>query len=64
MRKSKAMLALEEQYGKSIQQLIMDALTTQGTIDRAAASLGVHTQTFYGWMIRLRIQVKKIAVVA
>lgn len=64
MRKTQLMLALEAERGRPIEQVITEALTTHGTIQKAAASLCVNQATFYGWMIRLRIQVKKIAVVA
>lgn len=64
MRKSRKMLELERQHGKPIEVLVTDALTSQGTIARAAASLGVNTTTFWGWMLRLRVKVKKVAIVA
>lgn len=64
MRKTRQMLQMEQRHGQPIETLIMNALTTQGSIQRAADSLNVHPATLYGWMIRLRIQVKKVAVVA
>lgn len=64
MRKTRLMLTLEAEHGQSIERLIADALTRHGSIERAAASLKVNAKTFYGWMIRLRITVKKVALVA
>lgn len=64
MRKSKKMLELEHRHGKPIEILVADAYTSQGSLARAAQSLGVNTTTLWDWMLRLRIQVKKVAVVA
>jgi transposase-like protein len=56
------MVAVEREHGnRPIDLLVIEALTNQGTIDRAAASLGVNAKTLYGWMIRLRIQTRKVA---
>lgn len=64
MRKNPQIEALEQQHGKSIAHIIADAYTAHGTIERAAQSLGMNPVTFYGWLRRLGIRTKKIAVVA
>ena len=63
MRKTRQMLLLEDRYGKPIEELMTAAINEHGSADEAARSLGVHIKTFWGWMLRLRIQVKKVAVV-
>ncbi|MCL4395291.1 MAG: hypothetical protein M1482_10910 [Chloroflexi bacterium] len=64
MRKSSQARELERRHGQPIKDIVVAALTKHGTIESAARSLEVNPNTFYGWMIRLRIQVKKVAEVA
>jgi hypothetical protein len=64
MRKTRGMLDLETKHGRPVERLMADALTQHGTIERAALSLGVNPATFYGWMMRLRVQTRKVAFVA
>lgn len=63
MRKTAQMIALEEQHGRPIRSLLIDAYAKHGTLGRAAESLGVKTQTLYSWMVRLQIHIHKTAVI-
>ncbi len=60
MRKTRQMLALEDEFGDPIEQLITSALErNNGNITAAAQSLGVNAKTFWGWMLRCQIAVTK-----
>lgn len=63
-RKTPQIADLERQHGKPIERIIAEAYTQHGTIDRAAASLKVNPKTYHGWLVRFRVQVKKVASVA
>lgn len=63
--KSPLMADLESRHGgRAIEKIVADAITTHGNVDRAADALGINRKTFHGWVQRLRIQRKTVALIA
>ena len=62
MRKTAKVRALEAAHGKRLEQLIVDEYNRLGSIRAAAAALDVKEETFYGWMVRLGVRIKSVAV--
>lgn len=58
MRKTETVLELERAYGKSIEQIVVDAYNHHGSISAAADALGVSPSTFYSWVVRCRIELR------
>lgn len=62
MRKTEKVRALEAAHGKLLEQLLVDEYNRLGSVRAAAAALDVKEETFYGWMVRLGIRIKSVAV--
>ena len=62
MRKTAKVRELEAAHGQRIEVIVADAYNRAGTIRGAAEALDVKVDTYYGWMVRLGIRRKVVAV--
>jgi len=60
-RKSKLMLQTEERYQEPLETLLPRMVTEHG-LSGAAAEMGLKIPTLGYWLLRLAIQVKKVAL--
>jgi len=60
-RKSKLMLQTEERYKEPLETLLPRMVTEHG-LSGAAAEMGVKIPTLGYWLLRLAIQVKRVAL--
>jgi molybdenum-dependent DNA-binding transcriptional regulator ModE len=56
------MKRLELEHGKPIKDIIIEALEQEGTISGAARRLKISYGTFYVWMLRAGVELKRTAV--
>lgn len=64
MRKTAKVRELEAARGQRIEVIVAEAYNRAGTVRGAAEALDVKVDTFYGWMVRLGIRIKRIKSVA
>ena len=60
-KKTKKMLALEQKHNLKLEAVLPDMVTEYG-VSATADKLGVSKATLSYWLLKLRIEVKRIAV--
>jgi hypothetical protein len=60
-RKTKKMIAVEEKFHQPLERMLPDMVTDQG-LSRTADELGVSKATLGYWLLKLGIEVKRIAI--
>ena len=61
MKKSKKMLAVEEQFHQPLEKLLPEMVTDMG-LSETAEQLGVATSTVSYWLLKFGIQTRRIAL--
>lgn len=64
LAQSKLARQIEEQHGKPIRQVLVDAINRYGSVAAAARELGIPANTCYSWAYRLGLEVRKYAISA
>ena len=60
-RKTRKMLAVEERYGRSLERLLPELVNEKG-LSATAEELGVSKATLGYWLLKLGIQVRRVAL--
>ena len=60
-RKTKKMIAVEEKFHQPLERMLPDMVTDQG-LSRTADELGVSKATLGYWLLKVGIEVKRIAI--
>ena len=60
-RKTKKMMAVEEKFHQPLEKMLPEMVTEQG-LSHTADELGVSKATLGYWLLKLRIEVKRIAI--
>ncbi len=60
-RKTKKMMAVEEKFHQPLEKMLPEMVTEQG-LSSTADELGVSKATLGYWLLKLRIEVKRIAI--
>jgi len=59
-RKTPAMLRKEKELGRPLEDAMIEAWEQEGSQGRAAAKLGIPSDTFFNWAHRLHIEKRTI----
>ena len=60
-RKTKKMIAVEEKFHQPLERMLPDMVTDQG-LSRTADELGVSKATLGYWLLKLHIEVRRVAL--
>ena len=60
-RKTKKMIAVEERFHQPLEKMLPEMVTDQG-LSHTADELGVSKATLGYWLLKLHIEVKRIAI--
>ena len=60
-RKTKKMIAVEERFEQPLEKMLPEMVTDQG-LSHTAEQLGVSKATLGYWMLKLRIDVRRVAL--
>lgn len=61
-RKTRAMLEIEQQHGKSLEDLLGELFSKHHTQQAVAGQIGIDASTLSGWMWRLGLTTRTIVV--
>lgn len=59
-RKTPAMIRKEKELGRPLEDVMVEAWTEEGSIAKAAARLGIPSDTFFNWAHRLHIEKRTV----